>query len=200
MKVAISAGVIFIGIAIIESVLLGVNLMTLLTSALITVFVLALYGYALRESEESSKPPVESLEQQLIPHLSRQLESSYQFSSAAIQHLTEKIIELQHCTDATINEMSQREPNREKVEQQLKKIRRLQQEIIVLAQFGDRLQQKLAGVMEGMEVIANELRHYDKDNPNWDESKVRDALLLIEQRTKSEDKKEPHQEGSVTYF
>ncbi|TFH93524.1 hypothetical protein [Vibrio ouci] len=137
----------------------------------------------------------QSLASVLLPKVRQQAETSCDFSHQAINELSTKVqsmrtlsSRIKQIDDAPSDEVKQ---YREQMEQVYK-------EVLVLLQFGDRLHQQQSGIVEGVQIIEAAIERLD--SCGWDEDEIREALDVIEQKTRVESNKSPHDEGSVTFF
>lgn len=189
----------FIGLGaaifLIQVVLVGFTVPAMFSAGFITaLFYFLLVGFNFTTNSAYQKS-TQSLASVLLPKVRQQAETSCDFSHQAINELSTKVqsmrtlsSRIKQIDDAPSDEVKQ---YREQMEQVYK-------EVLVLLQFGDRLHQQQSGIVEGVQIIEAAIERLD--SCGWDEDEIREALDVIEQKTRVESNKSPHDEGSVTFF
>ncbi|WP_394125747.1 hypothetical protein [Vibrio hepatarius] len=189
----------FIGLGaaifLIQVVLVGFTVPAMFSAGFITaLFYFLLVGFNFTTNSAYQKS-TQSLASVLLPKVRQQAETSCDFSHQAINELSTKVqsmrtlsSRIKQIDDAPSDEVKQ---YREQMEQVYK-------EVLVLLQFGDRLHQQQSGIVEGVQIIEAAIERLD--SCGWDEDEIREALDVIEQKTRVESNKSPHDEGSLTFF
>jgi hypothetical protein len=173
-------------------VVLGFSVASLLSAAFISV---AVYLFVSRQLIAQPNAIHGSLEQQLLPQVSKLAELSRSQSHQAMLDINDKVNQLRTLHLSMVGEQTLSEPDLQHCANQISSTFK---ELLILLQFGDRLGQQQAGIIESIELIQSALRHMEQQG--WDAEKLHQAIERIEQRTRPENDKSPAQEGSVTFF
>lgn len=174
-------------IFLIQAILVGVSVPTMLAASFIVVLMLLLLVGIKNTQASQSDRATHSIERRILPRLRAQLASSSSFSHKALLQLADKIDLLSSvCQGASANHAA-----KEQIENLLK-------DILVILQFGDRLHQQQKGTIESIDLIEQALKEMHKQG--WSEQELVESLDQIEQKTRMEQHKSPQDEGKVTYF
>ncbi|MDC5852882.1 hypothetical protein [Vibrio europaeus] len=174
-------------IFLIQALLVGINVASMLAASLIVLLLMLLMIGIKHVNALQPEKVLLSLEQNILPLVRRQIGNSASFSQQALHQMTAKVEQLK---DATIQE--------DTGSQVTSKHQDLLNDLLVLLQFGDRLKQQQNGTIDSVEVIETALKEAHK--LGWSEQEVLERLNQIEQKTRIENDKSPQDEGKVTYF
>lgn len=182
----------FIIIFVIQWVVCGFTAVAFISATVISALA---YFYVSLQPQSVASLVNRSLEQQILPQVSTLTELSRAQSHQAMLDISVKVNHLRvlHLRMVGDEELSELE-----LQESAKQIALTFKELLVLLQFGDRLEQQQAGIIESVELIQVALRNIEKQG--WDEESILQVIERIEQRTRPENDKSPAQEGSVTFF
>jgi hypothetical protein len=189
----------FIGLGaaifLIQIVLVGFTVPAMFSAGfIIALFYFLLVGFNFTTVSAYQKSS-QSLASVLLPKVRHQAETSCDFSHEAINELSVKVQSMRTLS-SRIKQID--DTPSDEVKQYREQMEQVYKEVLVLLQFGDRLHQQQSGIVEGVQIIEAAIERLD--SCGWDEDEIREALDLIEQKTRVENDKSPHDEGSVTFF
>ncbi|MCK6261884.1 hypothetical protein KP803_01195 [Vibrio sp. ZSDE26] len=190
------------GVLVTLLALFGVVWSTLIATLIIAALIAWFNKHISMQTEENlDQSALGSTYRVFLPKLNKQLQKSYQDSNQSINQITLLFSQLALLVKQR-NTLTDDHKTEEKqvIEQQMNAA---YNELLEQLQHGDRNLQRQAGVMEGIELLIEQLRLVEQGRKSWDESSLASEFSRITNRTElamAEKKNNSQSDDGITYF